>query len=134
MSTLGSVANPLKIFVPTLAPNAVKSLKINSTFLDLLHDKWIFWDYFICIYISHEKCPKEIEKTENQKKLWSVSNTDNNSNWSKAHINLVILQLTDNKFLNLKLKSSLWKKGSRGVTYLKKEVKFPIIHMHKVIV
>ena len=107
MSTLGSVANPLKIFVPTLAPNAVKSLKINSTFLDLLHDKWIFWDYFICIYISHEKCPKEIEKTENQKKLWSVSNTDNNSNWSKAHINLVILQLIDNKFLNLKLKSSL---------------------------
>ena len=85
MSTLGSVANPLKIFVPTLAPNAVKSLKINS----------------------HEKCPKEIEKTENQKKLWSVSNTDNNSNWSKAHINLVILQLIDNKFLNLKLKSSL---------------------------
>ena len=26
-------------------------------------------------------------------KLWSVSNTDNNSNWCKAHINLVILQL-----------------------------------------
>ena len=42
-----------------------------------------------------------------QDKLWSASTTGYNSNW---HINLVILQLIDNKVLNLKLKKVPLKK------------------------
>ena len=55
------MANPPKIFVTSPCTECSKSLKINSTLLDLINDKWIFWDYhFIYIHISNEKCPKEI--------------------------------------------------------------------------
>ena len=46
LSTLGSVANPLKIFVTSPCTECSKSLKA--------------LDYFICVYISNEKCPKKI--------------------------------------------------------------------------
>ena len=43
-----------------------------------------------------------------QEKLWTVSTTDNNSNWSQARINLVILQPLFSLLIvfNLKLKNA----------------------------